>query len=659
MTGLCYTVGISYLSFGTTAHGGGAGGESGGRNMDVSGLKNRFARVVFALLASAGVFALSLYTRDLTEHNIFPVLFIAVVLSAWMGGRLAALLSTAALSLATAYYHMAPAGSFEVSDADDVVRLGTFTVTGAFVAWLSGALKDSRTILMATLRSIGDAVIATDRRGHIRFFNPVAEKLTGWSQQDAKGRALTEVFRTVNAATGERIHLPGLETLRSVSTLPESTCLIPKSGDPVYIDDSIAPIRSESGKTLGSILVFNDASSRRANAAALLEAERQLAQAQRMEAVGRLAGGIAHEFNNMLMVINGYAALVLEEIDDGSPLRSGVQEILKAGDRAATLTRQVLAFAHGQPVKFEVVDLNRIVLDFEKTLRRLIGGIEIVTTLSEEPLYTLADVGQMEQVIMNLAINARDAMPGGGRLTIATGVDASDARGEEPDSGNAATGYAVLRVSDTGIGIDPETRAHVFEPFFTTKETGKGTGLGLSIVHGIVAKHQGHIRIKSEPGQGSTFEVCLRRAAPVPRESSISLNPPKAPRGTATILLVEDNDDVRKLVREILTNLGYQVLDAVNAEDALAVLENHREKIDLMVTDIMMPGLSGLELAKRVSSMHPAMQVLFVSGLVDHDAAADALGEPNVAYLKKPITPADLASKVAEIVSRRSAAEAG
>jgi PAS domain S-box-containing protein len=626
--------------------------------MDVSGLKNRYARVVLALLASAGVFLLSLYTRGFTEHNVFPFLFAAVVLSAWLGGRLAALLSTAALSLATAYYHMAPVG-FEVSDPDDVVRLGTFTLTGAFVAWLSGALKDSQTILMATLRSIGDAVIATDRRGHIRFFNPVAEKLTGWSHQDAKGRALTEVFRTVNAETGESVHLPRLETLQNISTLPQNTCLIPKSGDPVFIDDSIAPVQSESGKTLGSILVFNDASSRRANAAALREAERQLAQAQRMEAVGRLAGGIAHEFNNMLMVINGYAALVLEEIDDGSPLRSGVQEILKAGDRAATLTRQLLAFAHGQPVKFEVVDLNRIVLDFEKTLRRLISGIEIVTTLSEEPLYALVDVGQIEQVIMNLALNARDAMPGGGRLTIATAAGASDVSGAAPDSGNAATGCAVLRVSDTGVGIDPETRAHVFEPFFTTKETGKGTGLGLSIVHGIVAKHQGHIRVKSEPGQGSTFEVCLRRADPVPQESPVSLNPQKAPRGTATILLVEDNDDVRKLVKEILTNLGYHVLDAANAEDALLALENHRGKIDLMVTDIMMPGLSGLELAKRVSSMHPAMRVLFVSGLVDHDTAADALGEPNVAYLKKPITPADLASKVAEIVSRSRAADAG
>ncbi len=306
-----------------------------------------------------------------------------------------------------------------MDDPDDMVRLGTFTLSGAFVAWLSGALKESQVTMMATLSSIGDAVIATDRRGSVRFLNPVAEALTGWSQQDAKGRPLKEVFQSVDTETGASVQVPSPEALRGVVTLPANIYLISKSGDQVFIDDSLAPVQIDSGRVLGSILVFRDATRRRQNEVALIESERQRLQAQRMEAVGRFAGGVAHDFNNLLTLINGYADLALMQVDRSSPERDGIEEIRKAGERAASLTRQLLVFSRGQPVKLEVVDLNKIVANFEKMLRRLIGeDIELVTILASESLHVRVDVGQIEQVIMNLAVNARDAMPGGGRLTL-------------------------------------------------------------------------------------------------------------------------------------------------------------------------------------------------------------------------------------------------
>ena len=283
----------------------------------------RYGRVAIVLLASGGFLLLSLYLKTWTEHNIFPILFPAVALSAWIGGRFGGFISTIALSLGTAYYLLPPAG-IAVDDPADLVRLGTFTVSGAFVAWLSGALKESQGIMMATLRSIGDAVIATDRRGIVRFLNPVAETLTGWSQREAKGRSLTEVFHCVKTETGETVQVPPPATLRGVVAL-DNTQLISKDGGQVPVDDSLAPVQIESGRISGSILVFRDATKRKQSEAALLESQRQRLQAQRLEAIGRLAGGVAHDFNNLLTVISGYAELALKQIEADSPVRSGIE----------------------------------------------------------------------------------------------------------------------------------------------------------------------------------------------------------------------------------------------------------------------------------------------------------------------------------------------
>ena len=611
-----------------------------------------YGRIGIIFLASGGFFLVSLYARALTEHNIFPILFPAVALSAWVGGRLGGLISTFALSVGTAYFHMPPEG-LTVGDPADMVRLGTFTLSGAFVAWMSGALKDQQGIMMATLQSIGDAVIATDRHGCIRFLNPLAEALTGWSQKEAKGKPLAHVFHGVHSDTGSRVQLPMPAALRGVVTLPENVHLISKSGGQVPIDDSLAPVQIESGRILGSILVFRDATRRRQNEAALLESERQRLQAQRMETIGRLAGGVAHDFNNLLTIINGYADLVLKQIDRGDQGRIAIEEIRKAGERAAGLTRQLLVFGRGQSVKLEAVDLNRVVANFEKMLRRLIGeDIELVTVLCNDSLPVLADVGQIEQVIMNLAVNARDAMPRGGRLILETRVHRTDQNRADPVPEGTAPAYAVLAVTDTGIGIDPENKPHLFEPFFTTKEVGKGTGLGLSVIYGIVKSHKGEVQFKSEPSMGSVFEVWLPCAEALPEKTRTLTSPHAIPRGSGTILLVEDDLEVRKLMQDILTGLGYFVIEAAHADEAMLAVESHPERIDLMVSDIVMPGLGGFELAQRLAPIRPNMRVLYMSGYAGHEAVTRALADPTVAYLHKPFGPDELARKVAEMISR-------
>jgi PAS domain S-box-containing protein len=621
-----------------------------------------YVRIGFVLLVSGGFLLLSLYSKAWTEHNVFPILFPAVVLSAWVAGRLGGLISTISLSAGTAYFHMSPEGSFLIEDPADAIRLGTFTLSGAFVAWLSGALKEKEGVLMATLQSIGDAVIATDRNGSVRFLNPLAEALTGWAQKEAKGRPLSEVFRGFFLETDAIVQIPAPEGLRAVVSLPQNIYLVSKSGNHVPIDDSFAPVQVESGRVLGSILVFRDATRRRESEAALVESERQRTQAQRLEAVGRLAGGVAHDFNNLLTIINGYADLALKQADYGDRELKGFAEIRSAGEKAAALTRQLLVFSRGQPAKLEVVDLSQILTNFEKMLRRLVGeDIELVTILASEPLPVRVDVGQIEQVIMNLAANARDAMPHGGRLLIQTGVRSAGEIPPDADSTESAEAcgpYAVLRVTDTGIGIDPKARPHLFEPFFTTKELGRGTGLGLSIIYGILKNHNGLVRVESEVGRGSTFEVFLPSVAMLQQESGTAEPPKEPPRGAATILLVEDNRDVRTLMRDILAGLGYDVLEAARAEDAIQVAESFAGPIDLMVSDIVMPRLGGFELAKRLALLRPGMRVLYVSGYADHETVMHVQRDPGAAYLPKPFGVSDLASKVAEMLSRSKDSEA-
>ncbi len=382
--------------------------------------------------------------------------------------------------------------------------------------------------------------------------------------------------------------------------------------------------------------------------------EDQFRQAQKMEAVGRLAGGIAHDFNNLLMVIGGYTEVLLNQLSPDHPLFSKAEAVQQASDRATTLTRQLLAFSRKQLLELKVVDVNAIVSDMQRLLRPLIGeDIELTTQLAPSIGCTRADAGQLEQVIMNLVVNAKDALPKGGKISLRTSsivLDDSD-RPEQSYIKNGS--YVTISVSDNGQGMDRETQARIFEPFFTTKEKGKGTGLGLSTVYGIVKQSGGYVFVQSELGRGTAFTIYLPRVdEPCDALSSTAASPSSA-GGSETILLVEDEESVRQLVRETLQSRGYRVLEASNGEGALAVAAAHKDALHLVISDVVMPGLSGHELAKRLLDSRPGLKVLYLSGY-----AQDAFppNESHKAFLQKPFTLQSLARKVREVLGTASTA---
>ena len=378
--------------------------------------------------------------------------------------------------------------------------------------------------------------------------------------------------------------------------------------------------------------------------------EQQLLQAQKMEAVGRLAGGVAHDFNNLLTAILGYADLMEERVSGDEDLSANLREIRTAGQRAAALTRQLLAFSRKQILQPRTLDLNTVVTSIEKMLRRLIGeDIEIVTRLAPSVGSVRADPGQIEQVLVNLAVNSRDAMPRGGTLAIETSDVTLDAGFAAARPGAAPGPHAVLTVRDTGVGMTDDVKAHAFEPFFTTKTKGEGTGLGLATVYGIVKQSGGYVSVESEPGRGTTFRIYLPRVeepAEPPGEEPAS----QPPRGHETILLVEDEEAVRRLSRSVLVARGYTVLEAVSGEEALEAARAHPGRIHLLLTDLVMPKVGGRELATRLAATRPETKALFVSGYTDEAIAQHGALEPGIAFLQKPFTPLALARKVREVL---------
>jgi PAS domain S-box-containing protein len=407
------------------------------------------------------------------------------------------------------------------------------------------------------------------------------------------------------------------------------------------------PLRDAAGALQGAICMSLDITDRK-------QLEEQLRQAQKMEAVGRLAGGIAHDFNNLLMVIQGYADLLAERVTAGDPLRRNAEQIQMAAQRATSLTRQLLAFSRKQMLAPKVLNIQTVVSDMEKILRRLIGEDVALDTSSAPDLWLIkADRSQIEQVILNLAVNARDAMPQGGRLTIETANVELDSSYAHPPAVLAPGQYVMLAVTDNGCGMDSETQAHIFEPFFTTKEKGKGTGLGLATVYGIVKQSGGYVWVYSEPGRGTSFKIYLPRIEEQQTGASRDRKPDARTlqRGTETVLLVEDEKGVRELAREYLEMCGYTVIEAENGHTALELAAMHSGPIHLLMTDVVMPGISGRELAQRALQIRPDIKVLYMSGYTDQAVVCHGILETDAVLLQKPFTLATLAAKLREILT--------
>jgi PAS domain S-box-containing protein len=507
------------------------------------------------------------------------------------------------------------------------------------------ALRAERERFRVTLASIGDGVIVTGTEGRVTFLNEAARALTG-RDDTALGRPLAEVFPVLDETTRQPVENPVQRVLRegALVELANHTLLIARDGTERPIEDTTAPIRDDRGEVRGVVLVFHDVSQRR-------RLEVQFMQAQKMEAVGRLAGGVAHDFNNLLTVILGYGDAILSAVPAENPLRAMVEEVRQAGERAAGLTRQLLAFSRLQVLVPRVLDLNAVVTGIEKMLGRLIGEDITITCVLDPALGRVrADPGQIEQVLMNLAVNARDAMPQGGRLTIETANVMLDETYTRSRPEVRPGRYVMLSLTDTGVGMDEATKARLFEPFFTTMEVGRGTGLGLATVYGIVKQSGGSIFVYTEPNHGTSFKIYLPRfeaVAPLPR-SHQGLS--KSPGGGETILLVEDEEAVRTLTRQVLEAKGYTVIEARDGQDALGRAESHDGPIHLLLTDVVMPHLGGRELADRLTSARPELRVLYLSGYTDDAVVRHGVLEADVAFLQKPFTPAELARKVREVL---------
>jgi PAS domain S-box-containing protein len=501
-------------------------------------------------------------------------------------------------------------------------------------------LKDTNARLEAIIETSPLAITTLDLSGRVLAWNPAAERMFGWSGAEVLDQVLPVVPEAERTELLDRIR--GGEPLLSVERQR-----LRKDGSTIEVTLWTAPLYDPAGEVSGVTGIYADVTQSK-----LLE--EQFRQAQKMEAVGRLAGGIAHDFNNILTVITGYGEMVAERIASDPPMLEEVQEILKAADHATVLTRQLLIFSRRHVVKQEALDLNTVVAKLERMLRRIIGeDVELVTAPGAGLALVRADTAQVEQVVMNLAVNARDAMPGGGRLTIETANIELGAEYGKGHIGVKEGEYVMLAVSDTGKGIPPEVRSRLFEPFFTTKERGKGTGLGLSTVYGIVKQSGGEIWVYSELGKGTTFKIYLPQVLDDERRPAQVAEPSPVEHGEETLLLAEDEPGVRALARDVLRQHGYQVLEAMDVPDALRICREHPERIDLLLTDVVMPVMSGRELAERVAEIRPEIKVLYMSGYTDNIVVSHGVTSIDKEFLQKPFTPRSLARKVRESLDRR------
>ncbi len=503
------------------------------------------------------------------------------------------------------------------------------------------ALVESHGLLNAVVEGTADAVFVKDLRGRYLMINSAGARFIGRPVAEVLGKDDRELF---SPETARRLMECDLQVMATGGAQMFEETATPAAGvTRTYLSNKSA-LRDAHGKVIGLIGIARDVTE-------LKRLEEQLRQSQKMEAIGRLAGGVAHDFNNLLTVINGYSELVFSSLGADDPNRELVAEVQRAGDRAANLTRQLLAFSRRQVLQPEVLSLNTLLEDLLKLLKRLIGeDVELSLVPGAGLGLAKVDRGQFEQAVINLAVNARDAMPLGGRLIIETQNAEVDEATAQTHADVRPGRYVLMTVRDTGHGMDEATRARVFEPFFTTKEVGKGTGLGLAMVYGFVKQSGGHVEVESEVGRGTAFKVYLPRAEAAGPSARSSPNVLEAPRGSETVLLVEDEDSVRTLSRLVLQSSGYTVLEARDGQEGLRVAQQHPGPIHVLVTDLVMPRMSGRQLADVVSQARPGVRVLFLSGYTDEAMAQHGALEAGLAFLQKPFSPISLVRKVREVL---------
>lgn len=501
--------------------------------------------------------------------------------------------------------------------------------------------QDNARRLAAIVESSDDAIFAANLDGTITNWNAGAERLYGHPSVEAVGRPLTLIVPR------DRLSEIGsvMQTVRRGERVrSHRTAHLRRNGSLVDVSIAVSPITGAEGQVVGASIIARDNTD-------LMRLELQLRHSQKLEAVGRLAGGVAHDFNNLLTVIIGYCNELTNRLQMDEKTRSDLEEIERAAEKAAAVTHQLLAFSRRQLLKPVIINANEIVEQTDRMLRRLIGeDIELTAVLEPRLKAIKADPGQLEQVIMNLAVNARDAMPKGGKLTIQTANIVLDEEYVQTHVGSAPGPYVMLAVSDTGVGIDAELQRHIFEPFFTTKQSGKGTGLGLATVYGIVKQSGGHIWVYSEPGHGTTFKIYLPAAKGIARRTEAAHKEIDV-SGTETILLVEDDQSVRSLAKRILERAGYTIIEAGDGEQALRILRDGDTSVELLLTDVIMPQMGGRALVESLSRLDRKIRVMYMSGYTDDAIVRHGVLEAGAHFIEKPFVPAELLRRVREVLN--------
>jgi PAS domain S-box-containing protein len=601
-----------------------------------------------AVLSTALALIPTILLADVSESRL-ALFGVAVMVSAWYGGWKPGLVATSFALTVSAYFTLVGEHTPEQLRVA-ILRLSLFFFLAMLICWLNAALRAAQESLRRSelnFRSLVTnapyGICSCDASGKILDANPAFVELLGLS---SASELIGQHIYSLYADTDQWFDLA--DYLRAAAPFKGLIAEWRRKGSTNNTAVRVSGRSVSNGRDEGTVfeLFAEDVTERRA-------LEQQLRQSQKMEAVGRLAGGIAHDFNNLLMVISGYSEFLLERLGAEPHLRGPAQEIASAAERASSLTRQLLAFSRKQMLAPRIINLNDIATENFKMLNRMIGeDIDLVMIPGQNLWPVRADAGQIEQVIMNLAVNARDAMPSGGKLTIETANVTLDDDAARVHAPLKPGDYVMFAISDTGVGMDGDTQSHIFEPFFTTKGT-KGTGLGLSTVYGIIKQSGGYIWVYSEVGRGTTFKIYLPRVAAVGESMAQVAGPPqlqKVEPGTETILLVEDEANLRYLARQYLEKQGYKVIEAADGAVAVQIAVAHEAVIHLLLTDVIMPGMNGRELAQRISEIRPNVKILYMSGYTENVIGHNGMLEPGVRLLQKPFNLRDLKNKVREVL---------